>query len=185
MYICKRSIVRHCLKQQSGISLVELIVFIVIISVALVGLLSVMNITNKGSADPMQRKQAIAIAESLMEEITMQPFTFCDPDDPNAATAKSTADCTVVQGLGLTAGETRTAAPRFDNVGDYHEYDSNVTGVVDIQGNVIQGLENFRATVNLTQVNQDAIQIDVRVRSNPTDITLTAYRYRYAPRATQ
>ena len=169
---------------QRGVSLVELIVFIVIISVALVGLLSVMNVTNKGSADPMQRKQAIAIAESLLEEIEMQPFTFWDPDDPNAPTAKSTADCTVVQGLAPTSGESRTGATRFDNVGDYQGYAMN-SGIVDIQGNAIVGLENFSASVNLIQVNQDVIQIDVRVQSTPTDITLTGYRYRYAPRATQ
>jgi MSHA pilin protein MshD len=171
-------------RYQSGVSLIELIVFIIIISVALVGILSVMNVTNKGSADPMQRKQAIAIAESLLEEIEMQPFTFCDPDDPNAATAKSTADCTVVQGLAATGGESRTGAVRFDNVGDYQGYTLN-SGIVDIQGNVIAGLENFSASVNLIQVNQDVIQIDVRVQSPPTDITLTGYRYRYAPRATQ
>ena len=73
--------------RQLGISLIELIMFMVIVSVGLVGILSVMNITSRASADPMLRKQAIAIAESLLEEITLQPFTFCDPDDANAATA--------------------------------------------------------------------------------------------------
>jgi MSHA pilin protein MshD len=187
MFIKSKSPYLQTRRQQSGVTLIELIVFIVIISVALVGILSVMNVTNKGSADPMQRKQAIAIAESLLEEIEMQPFTFCDPDDPNAATAKSTADCTVVQGLNKTAGESRTGATRFDNVGDYQSYDTTLTGIVDIQGNVIAGLGNFTASVSLSNPNgnPDIIQIDVRVQSAPTDITLTGYRYRYAPRATQ
>src|SRR4051794_24643993 len=65
---------------QAGISLIELIMFMVIVSVGLAGILSVMTVTTRASADPMLRKQAIAVAESLLEEIQLQPFTFCDPD---------------------------------------------------------------------------------------------------------
>ncbi|MDP1658712.1 MAG: prepilin-type N-terminal cleavage/methylation domain-containing protein [Methylotenera sp.] len=50
-------------KHQLGVTLVELVVFIVIVSVALVGVLKVLEITNKGSADPLLRKQAHSIAE--------------------------------------------------------------------------------------------------------------------------
>ena len=57
-----------------GFSLVEVIVFIMIVSVALVGVLSVMNLTTQRSADPLIRKQAIAVAESMLEEISLQAF---------------------------------------------------------------------------------------------------------------
>ncbi len=67
--------------RQHGISLIELIMFIVIVSVALAGILLVMNVTTKGSADPLIHKQALAIAESLLEEVELMPFTYCDPDD--------------------------------------------------------------------------------------------------------
>ncbi len=60
--------------RQRGISLVELIMFIVIVSAALAGLLLVMNVTEKGSSDPLIRKQALAAAESLLEEIELQDF---------------------------------------------------------------------------------------------------------------
>ena len=60
---------------ERGFSLVEAIVFIVIVSVALAGVLSVMNFTTKHSADPLIRKQTIAVAESLLEEISLQNFT--------------------------------------------------------------------------------------------------------------
>src|SRR5487761_2063455 len=53
--------------KQRGVSLIELIMFIVIISSALVGILSVMNIVSKNNADPVMHKQALAIAESLLE----------------------------------------------------------------------------------------------------------------------
>jgi MSHA pilin protein MshD len=54
---------------QRGFTLIELIIFIVIVSAGLAGILSVMNTVVKSSADPLVRKQAIAIAESVMEEI--------------------------------------------------------------------------------------------------------------------
>src|SRR5574340_819211 len=65
--------IRH---NQRGVSLVELVMFIVIVSVAVAGILQVMNITNRGSADPLIHKQALAIAESLLEEVELMPFTI-------------------------------------------------------------------------------------------------------------
>lgn len=181
-----------CIKfnhKQKGISLVELVMFIVIVSLGIVGILSVMNVTSKSSADPLQRKQAIAVAESLLEEIELQAFTFCDPDDPNASAATSAATCTTPQGLGPTAGETRYTNPRFDNVGDYDGF-SMTGGIRDIFNASISGLENFNATVTMAQDGAifslpagDVLRVDVRVTSGPTDVTISGYRFRYAPRA--
>ena len=58
---------------ERGTSLVELIMFIVIVSVALAGILLVMNVTTRGSVDPLIHKQALAIAESLLEEVELMP----------------------------------------------------------------------------------------------------------------
>jgi Tfp pilus assembly protein PilV len=74
-------------RKSRGLSLVELIMFIVIVSAAVAGIISVIDITTRSSADPMTRKQALAIAEAVLEEVQLQPFTYCDPDDPAAATA--------------------------------------------------------------------------------------------------
>jgi MSHA pilin protein MshD len=60
---------------QRGISLIELIMFIVIISVALVGILLVMNQVTRSSSDPLIRKQAMAVAESMLEEIQLQDLS--------------------------------------------------------------------------------------------------------------
>ena len=62
--------------RQRGISLIELIMFIVIISIALAGILLVMNRVTSNSADTLIRKQSLAIAESLLEEVQLMPFTF-------------------------------------------------------------------------------------------------------------
>ncbi|MES1998721.1 MAG: type II secretion system protein [Pseudomonadota bacterium] len=181
------------LRRQAGLSLIELVMFIVIVGVAVAGVLSVMNVTTRHSADPMLRKQAQAIAESLLEEIELQPFTYCDPDDTNAANATGAfvgvnGCTTTVEALGPEAGETRYTAPQFDNVNDYSGF--SMSPIVDITGSPIAGLGAYTATVSITQAGAtfslpaaEVLQIDVRVVSGDADITLTGYRFRYAPNA--
>jgi MSHA pilin protein MshD len=182
-----------------GITLVELIVFIVIVSVAVAGVLTTLDTANRSSTDPMIRKQALAIAEALLEEVRLQPFTFCDPDDPNAANAFSSADCTGGAGgsndesrlpLGFETGETRTGATTpFDNVSDYNGF-SMGPGIIDLSGAAIAGLDAYSATVSVA--NQaigavpasDAALITVTVTGPAnTTVVLHGYRVRYAPNA--
>lgn len=177
--------ISHRKLRQSGLSLIELVIFIVIVSVGIAGILSVMNITTRESADPMLRKQALSIAESLMEEIQMQPFTFCDPDDEAVETAPGSAGCSTPEALG-GEGETRFGASPFDNVNDYH----NPLGspATNILGTSIPG---YTASVTITEVGAGAVplsnagaalQVNVRVTGPAgTDISLTGYRTRYAP----
>jgi MSHA pilin protein MshD len=149
--------------RQRGVSLIELIIFIVVIGTALVGILAVMNQATAHSADPLIRKQALAIAESLLEEVELMPFTFCDPDDVNAASATSAtvggAGCAVaggVENLGpepafgsQTTAETRysTTTP-FDNVNDYNgcQMNTGVANACDSSGTV--GIQDITGTVN-------------------------------------
>jgi MSHA pilin protein MshD len=180
-------------RRQSGLSLIELVMFIIIVSVGVAGILSVMNVTAKSSSDPMLRKQALAIAESLLEEIQLQPFTYCDPTDANVETASGAGGCaTLAEGLGPETGESRysTTSP-FNNVNDYAgAADFPMVGIRDLSNSSIAGLENYTATVTIANsaigaVPADAsLRIDVRVTSgNTVDVTLTGYRTRYAPNA--
>lgn len=73
-----------------GFTLIELIIFIVVVSAGMAGILSVMNTVVKSSADPVVRKQALAIADSIMEEILQKAFS--DPDGVNGETLRSTMD---------------------------------------------------------------------------------------------
>jgi MSHA pilin protein MshD len=186
----------QCQRKQAGLTLVELILFMVIVSVGIVGVLASTNLVTSRSVDPMLRKQALSIAASLLEEIEIQPFTFCDPDDPQAETATSAivgvSGCSLtatVQGLGANAGETRYNDPLFDNVGDYHGF--SMTGIRDLSNSPIAGLQEFTATVTMANAgatfgvaNADVLRIDVQVTGpNGTDITLRSYRFRYAPRS--
>jgi MSHA pilin protein MshD len=195
-------------KHQLGVTLVELVVFMVIVSVALVGVLKVLEITNKGSADPLVRKQALSIAESLLLEVEQQPFTLCDPDDANAATAITTADCTGGTAASQDKGgaalsnptpntESRYSATNpLDNVADYGGFtmpDANCAGICSPGDNTpLLGLGAYTASVTITRVGASGpfaafplsavLQIAVRVTGPAnTDVTLTGYRVRYAP----
>jgi MSHA pilin protein MshD len=178
--------------RQSGVTLIELVVFIVIVSVAVVGVLAAINQAVRGSADPVAPKQALAIAEALMEEIQLMPFTYCDPDDAAAATATSSAGCATVEAVGPEAGEARSGATPFDNVNDYHGYSMNP--IVDVAGTAIPGLGAYTATVavapvalgpaasSITAASGGALLITVTVtRAGADPIVLEGYRTRYAP----
>lgn len=192
-------------KQQAGISLIELLVFIVVVSVGLVGILSVMNITTRHSADPMVRKQALAIAESLLEEVQLQPFTYCDPDDsanlddpPPASEANCSAGFDETTTLGPEAGEGRYQADApFDNVNDYAGFSMNGIRAISDGTTVVPGLGSYNANVTIEKVSDperialgvdspdDVLKIRVQVTGPAnTDIRLTGYRFRYAPNAT-
>ncbi|HUW29960.1 MAG TPA: prepilin-type N-terminal cleavage/methylation domain-containing protein [Sulfuriferula sp.] len=178
-------------RSQAGLSLIELVMFIVIVGVAVAGVLSVMNVTTQHSADPMIRKQAQAIAESLLEEIELQPFTYCFPTDPLALTASSASGCTggVAGSEDTLPATARVTSPRnANNVSDYMNF--SMSPIVDIAGSPIAGLGAYTASVNISQAGAtfslpaaEVLQIDVRVVSGDTDITLTGYRFRYAPNA--
>ena len=174
-----------------GLSLVELLIFIVVVSSALAGVLQVFLQSTRASADPMLRRQALSIAESLLEEVMLMPFTFCDGDDANVETATSTAGCASgADAIGPEAGETRFATPQFDNVNDYHGYSMN--GIVDITNTALPGLGAYSASVNvaaaalgtIAAASGDALRITVTVTGPAgTSVTLDGYRTRHAPNA--
>ncbi|WP_201493168.1 type II secretion system protein [Rubrivivax sp. A210] len=174
-----------------GLSLVELLIFIVVVSAALAGVLQVFVQATATSADPLLRRQALAIAESLLEEVQLMPFTWCDGDDANVETATSAAACAgTPEATGPEAGENRYAVPQFDHANDYHGYATS--GIVDINQAAVPGLSAYSASVSvasaalntLTAGSGDALRITVTV-SGPgaTQVTLEGYRSRHAPNA--
>lgn len=174
---------------QRGVTLIELVIFIVIVSASMTGVISVFVQSTLKSADPLQRRQALAIAESLMEEVQLMPFTFCDGDDANVETATSTAGCAgAADAIGPEAGEGRYTTPQFDNVNDYHGF--SMSGIVDITNTAVTGLSGYTASVSvaasalstITLASTDALRITVTVTSpNGAVLVLEGYRTRYAP----
>jgi len=160
-----------CIKppgRSRGTSLIELIIFIVIVSVALAGVLSVLNITVLHSADPIEPKQSLAIAEAMMEEVLNK--NFANPTGGYAASCPATCDRT-----------------QMDDVSDYNGYDvTGVKGLTDTT--VIPGLENYEVSVKVENpaaaigvvAAGNILQVTVTVKApSSREYPLTGYRFNY------
>src|SRR5690606_24339191 len=91
---------------------------------------------------------------ALMEEVMLARFTYCDPADPAAETARSTAECAMPEQLGPEGSAGDQARP-FDNVNDYVTQWSVPqpafgVPVTDAAGNDISVNGTYRATLTLT-----------------------------------
>jgi MSHA pilin protein MshD len=146
-------------RRSAGVTLVELIVALVIMGVALGGMVAVYTATTRSSVDPVIAQQMQAIADNMMEEILMKPFKSADPAPP--------------------AGGARI---NFDCVADYNGY--GTTGIQDVEGNAIPGLERYNVAVKVEQValagiatGTDSLRVTVTV-SMPGNgsIVLTGWR---------
>ena len=174
-----------------GLTMIELVVFMGVVSAALAGVLRIFIQATAASADPALVRQALAVAESLLEEVQLMPVTFCDGDDANVSTATSTAGCAgVADAIGPDAGEGRHATPQFDHVNDYHGL--SMAGITDITNTAVTGLAGYSASVtvaavalgSITSGSGDAVRITVTVTGpGSTSITLDGYRSRFAPNA--
>ncbi|MDH4451485.1 MAG: prepilin-type cleavage/methylation domain-containing protein [Rhodoferax sp.] len=133
-----------------GFTLIELLVFVVVVSVGLAGILVVMNTVVKSSADPLARKQALALAESVLEEVLHK--AYADPD--------GTAD-------GELGHDT------WDNVDDYQ-------GQTKAAWKLPASLSAYTVRVlvrdDITTLGILAKQVTVTVASPVESVTLIGYR---------
>jgi MSHA pilin protein MshD len=183
-------------RRARGLTLVELIVFIMIIGIALTALLSVMSYTTRNSADPLRRKQALMIAESLLEEVQLARFSYCQPGAANFDTATSSADCSggLAEGWGPNGG-TRP----FLNINDYVAAANQATAAFDVGGQLADASGNpmpvtgYTARLTITPqalggiaasgtgADVNVLRIRVEVSYAGETITLDGFRTRYAP----
>jgi len=192
---------------QRGVTLIELIVFIVIVFIAVIGLLQIFSSTTASSAGPQLRKQALALAEGMLEEVTMARFTFCDPvADPAADAATNAAPfdsatnptgCNTPQNVSATVPA--TGRPYY-NVSDYvRAFNTPVSYTTDAAGNSFPegyavsvaispeaGLGPAGATLpsDATPVNMNVLRVTVTVTYGANQqLVLAGYRTRYAGNA--
>lgn len=190
---------------QRGFTLIELVVFLVVISIAVVGLVAVMTRTTSSSADPQLRKQALVLAESMLEEVQLARFTYCDPVlDPAAETATNALpfDATNNPG-GCNTPQNVKGAPSNDvrpyyNVTDYvrafnapleykkdaadNNFPNGYTVTVAVAPEAALGPAGSIAPVDATPNNMNALRITVVVSyGGGQAVTLVGYRTRYAP----
>ena len=201
--------IKRSFARQAGLTLIELIVFIVVIGVAVGGVMGTLVTINARSVDPLQRKQAMLRAESLLEEVSLAHFTYCHPDDPNAETANSAALCATPEAVGPLPGESR---PYF-NINDYvsaygvktsfNPLDPSGKTVTDVTGAPMTpsgytalvtvssvpafgpaGMQIGSAAPAGTSADAEVLHISVEVTyGNDQKVVLDSYRTRYAPKS--
>lgn len=186
----------HHPQAERGLSLIELLIFIVIVGIAATAILGVFGSLTRSSASLLPDKQAQAIAASMLREIMAQPFTFCDPNSPNAdtAAAPTVAACggPTEANFALEAGENYATRTTLDNVNDYNGYNldvsypdgtavTNLTGtgytvgvaVVNVPGGIasvpaVPAIETLHVTVTVTPPTGAPARLDgVRIRYAP------------------
>lgn len=111
-------------RQQAGVTLVELIVALTLAGVLVTSLWNAWTLLGRHGADPLVARQSLAIAQSLLREIELQPL-------PGDAVA------------GTTPGRTG-----FASITDYHGLTMN--GITDVEGAAVPGLEGYGASVTVT-----------------------------------
>ena len=123
MCTCREPQRRTAARRQSGDTMVELIVALMLAGVILTSMWHAWSMLGRRSADPLGARQALAVAQSLLREIELQPL-------PGSAVA------------GATPGRTG-----FASITDYHGLTMN--GIVDVEGAAVPGLEGYSAAVSV------------------------------------
>lgn len=147
------------IERARGLTLIELIIFIVVVSAAVAGVLAVFAQTTRASSDPLIRKQAVAVAESLMEEIMAVPYACPD------------ASCVAV----TTANRGATHA-----VADYNGF--AMTGISAVDGAPIPSLAGYNAAVTVAALALNGAvgsRITITVAAGAESIVLEGWRGNY------
>ncbi|GGX45613.1 prepilin-type N-terminal cleavage/methylation domain-containing protein [Saccharospirillum salsuginis] len=142
-------------RKQLGVSLVELIIAIIIIGISATALLQSLGFQVVSNVDPMLRSQSQLLARQFLSEVTSKSY-FDPSSDPrtNPTLSNAAASASLQDQTASTAGQPRS---NWDNVYEYHGYDSGSGGIEDVQGNSISGLENYRVAVHIDI--SDALQL--------------------------
>ena len=155
-----------CAKRR-GFTLIELIVLIVVLGTALAGVLLVFQNVVRSSADPQIYKQALSIAEAMLDEVLLSSYE-------------------ARPGSGARAN--------FDDVADYDGF-STAGGMTDLQGVAIPGLGAYNVSVAIAPAAALAdsggalpvaesrrVTVTVTVNGQPDmTVRLDGFRLRYAP----
>jgi MSHA pilin protein MshD len=149
------------MKQQRGVTLIELVVAITIVAIAVGGVLGAIAAFSSRSADAMVQQQAIAIAQAYLDEILQR--WVVDPNGTPSNSGRGSWD-TVDQYNGLV------------DVGAHDQYD-----------NPIAALSGYTVSVAVTAssaltgiASAAARRIDITVTHAPdVSVVLTGYRTNY------
>lgn len=156
---------------QRGYALADALIGLAALAIALSGLGLFANASQQAAADPLARRQALAIAEATLEEILARPAL--DPDD------------------GSLCGTPEASRALYDNlcdynglatIGAYNALGTALTGMGDYLVNVAVITDGSAALGSVSGMLPDAptlpvlVRVDVRVRwKERVDLTLSGY----------
>jgi MSHA pilin protein MshD len=150
-------------KNQSGITLVELIVTIVVLGVALVALSEILGGGASRNSDITLQVRATALAQAYLDEVLGKRYdekTRNRGIPPCRASAPPARQCTAEASFGFNYGAPVESGEnsrfRLDDVDDYHgmdEGDGQTLPLQDAQGNTRTGYDNFRVRVAVRYIN--------------------------------
>ena len=142
-----------------GFTLVEAILAIVVIGVGLSGVLLAFSTVARSGADPLLRKQMLAIAQEMLEEVQLKPYA--------AAANAAPAGC---------------ARDTYNDVADYNGYTR--TGICTIDGVAIPALAAYTVTVSVAAGTLSGVaaarRIVVTVSRTGESLQLVGWRTDYA-----
>jgi MSHA pilin protein MshD len=136
------------MRRQRGVTLVETILVIVIGGIVLASIAGALAYAAARSADTWPLKQSLAVAEGLLGEISLKPFTRCDADGPAPA---GSGTCAIADAVGPETGESRFSytAP-FDHPDDYDGFAMAAPpGIRKLDGTAVAGLEAYSASASV------------------------------------
>ncbi len=146
--------------RQRGLTLIEMVLAIVIVSVGLAGVLLAFSTVTRASADPVVAQQMLAIAEEMLEEIELKPYTVAANATPSPC-ARNT----------------------FNDVLDYDGYTA-ASGICTIDGTAIPSLATYAVQVHVQAGTLGGVgsarRIDVTVTHGSDSLTLTGWRTDFA-----
>lgn len=173
-------------RQQSGFTLVEIVVGIVVSAISLTFLTTLFFANPGRSVEPILHIRAVEFGQALMDEILSKSF---DEFSPVGGVPACTATCSST--LGPETGEVRD---NFDDVDDYNIYCGGSSDLIDSLGNSLSDSniftgysmrvcveydDNFDGTVGDGNIQAKLITIEITPPLGAglgDPIVLTAYR---------
>lgn len=142
-----------------GFTLPEALIALMVIGIGLAGLMLAFGNSLRGDGDALVQRQMGAIAQELLEEIQLKPYT--------AAANTAPAGC---------------ARDTFNGVSDYHNYSS--TGMCTIDGVAVPQLASYSVSISVTVATLGGVaaakRIVITVSQGGRSLQLVGWRTDYA-----